>query len=140
MRAETYLKQIEESECRIENKIAEIQRLEALADNISPHLAEVKVSSTPNPFRAQEVWSRLIDARDELFDEVNELLDLKLEITRTLEMLPAEEYDVLFNIYVLLKPVQQVADDKHYTRQAIYYTRDRGLEELQKILNSREKF
>lgn len=140
MRAETYLKQIEESECRIENKIAEIQRLEALADNISPHLAEVKVSSTPNPFRAQEVWSRLIDARDELFDEVNELLDLKLEITRTLEMLPAEEYDVLFNIYVLLKPVQQVADDKHYTRQAIYYTRDRGLEELQKILDNREKF
>ena len=140
MRAETYLKQIEESECRIENKIAEIQRLEALADNISPHLAEVKVSSTPNPFRAQEVWSRLIDARDELFDEVNELLDLKLEITRTLEMLPAEEYDVLFNIYVLIKPVQQVADDKHYTRQAIYYTRDRGLEELQKILDNREKF
>ena len=140
MRAETYLKQIEESECRIENKIAEIQRLEALADNISPHLSEVKVSSTPNPFRAQEVWSRLIDARDELIDEVNELLDLKAEITRTLEMLPAEEYDVLFNIYVLLKPVQQVADDKHYTRQAIYYTRDRGLEELQKILNSREKF
>ena len=140
MRAETYLKQIEESECRIGNKIAEIQRLEALADNISPHLAEVKVSSTPNPFRAQEVWSRLIDARDELFDEVNELLDLKLEITRTLEMLPAEEYDVLFNIYVLLKPVQQVADDKHYTRQAIYYTRDRGLEELQKILDNREKF
>lgn len=137
MRAETYLKQIEESEFRIENKIAEIQRLEALADNISPHLAEVKVSSTPNPFRAQEVWSRLIDARDELFDEVNELLDLKAEITRTLEMLPAEEYDVLFNIYVLCKPVQRVADEMRYTRQAIYYIRDRGLEELQKILNSR---
>lgn len=140
MRAEAYLKQIEENECRIENKISEIQRLEALADNISPHLAEVKVSSTPNPQRAQEVWSRLIDARDELFEEVDRLLDLKLEITRTLEKLPAEDYDVLFNIYVLLKPVQRVADEKHYTRQAIYYIRDRGLEELQKILDSEEKF
>lgn len=140
MRAETYLKQIEESECRIENKTAEIQRLEALADDISPHLSEVKVSSTPNPHRAQEVWTRLIDARDELIDEVNELLDIKREITQTLEMLPAEAYDVLFNIYVLLKPVQRVADEKLYTRQAIYYIRDRGLEELQKILDSREKF
>lgn len=140
MRAETYLKQIEESECRIENKIAEIQRLEALAGDISPHLAEIKVSSTPNPHRAQEVWSRLIDARDELFDEVDGLLDLKLEITRMLERLPVEDYDVLFNIYVLLKPVQRVADEKRYTRQAIYYIRDRGLEELQKILDSGEKF
>lgn len=111
MRAETYLRQIEESECRIENKIAEIQRLEALADDISPHLSEVKVSSTPDPHRAQEVWIRLIDARDELMDEVNELLDLKREITQTLEKLPAENYDVLFNIYVLKKPVQRVADE-----------------------------
>jgi DNA-directed RNA polymerase specialized sigma24 family protein len=137
MRAETYLRQIEESECRIENKIAEIQRLEALADDISPHLSEVKVSSTPDPHRAQEVWIRLIDARDELMDEVNELLDLKREITQTLEKLPAENYDVLFNIYVLKKPVQRVADEMRYTRQAIYYIRDRGLEELQKILDFR---
>ena len=140
MRAETYLKQIEESECRIDNKIAEIQRLEALAEDISPHLAEVKVSSTPNPHRAQEVWTRLIDARDELFDEVNELLDLRMEVTRTLQKLPPEDYNILFNLYVLQKPVQRVADEKHYTRQAIYYIRDRGLEELQKILDSREKF
>lgn len=140
MRAGAYLKQIEDCECKIKNTVEEIQRLEALANNISPHLAEVKVSSTPNPQRAQEVWSRLIDARDELFDEVDELLDLKLEIMRTLKMLPAEDYDVLYNIYVLLKPVQRVANELRYTRQAIYYIRDRGLEELQKILDSREKF
>lgn len=140
MRAETYLKQIEENECRIDNKISEIQRLEALAEDISPHLAEVKVSSTPNPHRAQEVWDRLIDARDELFEEVNDLLDLKIEVRRMLEKLPPEYYDVLFNLYVLQKPVQRVADERHYTRQAIYYTRDRGLEELQKILDSEQKF
>lgn len=140
MRAEAYLKQIEECECRIENKTAEIQRLETLANDISPHLSKVKVSSTPNPHKAQEVWARLIDARDELFDEVDRLICIKADVLRTLELLPAEYYDILFNLYVLLKSIQKVADEKHYTRQAIYYTRDRGLEELQKILDFREKF
>lgn len=140
MEAETYLKQIEECQYRIENKTEEIQRLEALANDISPHLSKIKVQSTPNPQKAQEVWVRLIDARDELFEEVDELIDLKTEVTKTLELLPAEQYDVLFNLYVLLKSVQRIADEKHYTRQAIYYIKDQGIEKLQKILDSRQKF
>jgi hypothetical protein len=137
MEAETYLKQIEECQYRIENKTEEIQRLEALANDISPHLSKIKVQSTPNPHKAQEVWVRLIDARDELFEEVDRLIDLKTEVTKTLELLPAEQYDVLFNLYVLLKSVQRIADEKHYTRQAIYYIKDQGIEKLQKILDSR---
>ena len=140
MRADIYLKQIEECECRIDNKTAEIQRLESLANDISPHLSKVKVQSTPNPHKAQEVWARLIDARDELFEEVDRLICVKADIMRTLELLPAEQYDVLYNLYVLMKSVQRIADEKHYSRQAIYYIKDRGIEELQKILDSRQKF
>ena len=140
MEAETYLEQIKECKYRIENKTEEIQRLEALANDISPHLSKIKVQSTPNPQKAQEVWVRLMDAKDELMDEVDELIDLKTEVTRTLELLPAEQYDVLFNLYVLLKSVQRIADEKHYTRQAIYYIKDQGIEKLQKILDSRQKF
>lgn len=140
MRAEAYLEQVKEYETRIENTVAEIQRLEALVNNISPHLSKIKVQSTPNPLRAQAVLARLMDTKNTLVDEVDELITSKAEIIATLKQLSAEHYDVLYQLYVLRKPVQTVADKKHYTRQAIYYTRDRGLEELQKILDSREKF
>jgi hypothetical protein len=137
MKALDYLEQVDACEIRIENKISEIQRLEALATNISSHLSEVKVSSTPNPLRIQELWSRLIDARTELMDEVDKLITLKTEVVKTLEMLPLLEYDVLYKIYLSHYSVQKVADMKNYTRQAIYDIKDRGIEKLQKILDSR---
>ena len=136
MRAERYLEQIELNECRIANKIAEIQRLEALAIDISPHLSEIKVSSTPNPHRAQEVWDRLIDARNELFEEVESLLVLKREIVHKLEQLPHQEYDVLYKLYVLMQSSQNIADEEHYSRQSIYRYKRSGLEKLQKMLDA----
>ena len=139
MKAELYLIQIRMSERKIENKIAEIQRLETMADNISPHLSEVKVSSTPDPHRAQEVWSRLVDAQDELINEVDALTDLKKEVTRTLEKLPPSEYDVLHRIYVRGQSVQKVADETHYSRPTVYKIKSRGIEMLQKILDSDER-
>lgn len=137
MRAIDYLEQIDAYESKIENKIAEIQRLEALATNISPHLSDAKVSSTLNPHRIQDVWVRLMEARSELLDEVDELVALRTEIIKTLELLPRAEYNVLYKIYISHYTVQQVADKNNYTRQAIYDIKDRGLEKLQKILDSR---
>ena len=119
----------------IEDKMDEIQRLEALADNISPHLSEVKVQSTPNPHRAQEVWARLADLQSELLSEIDDLVDLKKEVKKTLEKLPPREYDVLHRIYVLRQPVNLVAYKTHYSRPTIYKIKDRGLEMLQKILD-----
>ena len=136
MKAEKYLEQIEYAECRISNKISEIQRLETMAVNISPHLSEIKVSSTPNPHRAQEVWDRLIDARNELFEEVESLLVLKREIVHKLEQLPHQEYDVLYKLYVLMQSSQNIADEEHYSRQSIYRYKRSGLEKLQKMLDA----
>ena len=135
MKAEKYLEQIEQNECRITNKLSEIQRLETMAIDISPHLSEIKVSSTPNPHRAQEVWDRLIDARNELFEEVESLMDLKREIIKRLEQLPPQEYDVLYRIYVLMESSQHIADDEHYSRQSIYRYKRSGLAKLQKMLD-----
>ena len=137
MKAEDFLEQVDACESRIENKITDIQRLEALATNISSHLSEVKVSSTPNPQRMQEVWTRLIEAQAELMDEVDRLIALKIEFVNILEKLPRIEYDVLYKIYISHYSVQQVAEMKNYTRQGIYDIKDRALEKLQKILDSR---
>lgn len=137
MKAIDYLEQIDAYESKIENKISEVQRLEALATNISPHLSDAKVSSTLNPHRLQDVWVRLMEARSELLDEVDELVALRTEIVKTLELLPHAEYNVLYKIYISRYTVQQVADKNNYTRQAIYDIRDRGLKKLQKILDSR---
>ena len=136
MKAEETLLQISDLECKIENRLEEIKRLETMTENISPNLSQVSVTSTHDPHRLQGIITRLVAEIDELTSEVDEMIKLKKELTEILETLQTEHYDILFNLYVLRKPVQQIADEKHYTRQAIYYTRDRGLEELQKILNS----
>ena len=136
MTAEEYLGQIEYCECRISNIISEIQRLETMAVNISPHLSEIKVSSTPNPHRAQEVWDRLIDARSELFEEVENLIAIKREIVQMLEQLPHQEYYVLYRIYVLMESAQAIADGEHYSRQSIYRYKRSGLAKLQKMLDA----
>ena len=139
MRAEFFLERIEECESRIDNKIDEIRRLEALAEDITSHLSEVKTSASPNPFRAQDVWVKLMQVRDELFDEVDDLIDTKAEVIKQIEKLPPLEYDVLYKIYVSLHTVQEVADAKNYTREGIYCIKRRAIEKLQKILDSDER-
>ena len=139
MKAEHYLLQITEAEQKIEDNIAEIQRLESMANNISPHLSEVKVKSTPNPHRAQEVWARLIDLQNELLDEIDALTDLQKEVKQTLRKLPPSEYDVLHRIYVLKQSIQLIATKTHYSRPTIYRIKQRGLEMLQKILDDGER-
>ena len=136
MNADLYLRQLEYFELRVENKIAEIQQLESLVMDISPHLTDTKVKSSSDPQRAQEVLVKLIDAKDELSNEVDKLIDLETEIKRNLEKLPPLEYDILGRLYIRHQSVQQVADQKNYTRQAIYKIKKKGLENLQKIINS----
>lgn len=135
MKAELYLLQIIASEQKIEDKMDEIKRLEALADNISPHLSEVKVKSTPNPHRAQEVWARIADMQSELLSDIDDLIDLKKEVKKTLEKLPPSEYDVLYRFYVIRQSIQLIASKTHYSRPTIYKIKQRGLEMLQKILD-----
>ena len=139
MNAENYLLQIRASEQIIEDIVSEIQRLEALADNISPHLSEVKVKSTPNPHRAQEVWAKIVDLQNTMLDEIESLTDLKMEVRQTLKKLPPSEYDVLYRIYVLGQSVQLVASKTNYSRPTVYKIRDRGIAMLQKILDEGER-
>jgi DNA-directed RNA polymerase specialized sigma24 family protein len=135
LNAEIYLLQIIASEQKIEDKMDEIKRLEALADNISPHLSEVKVKSTPNPHRAQEVWARIADMQNELLSDIDDLIDLKKEVKKTLEKLPPSEYDVLYRFYVIRQSIQLIATKTHYSRQTIYRIKQRGVEMIQKILD-----
>lgn len=136
MTADLYLRQLELNRLRVESKVAEIQRLEMLALDISPHLTDIKVQASSNPQRAQEVWVRLVDAKDELLREIDNLIDLEMEINRNLEKLPPTEYEVLSKLYVQHFSVQEVADQMNYHRQSIYEIKKKGLEKLQKIIDS----
>lgn len=140
MTAEKYLEQIATCKTRIKNKADEIQQLQDIAENISPHLSDMRVQSTPDPHRAQEVWSKLADARLELIREVLELLTLKESVIHNLEKVGGREYDVLHGIYVLGLSVQKIADRMHYDRRTIYNIKDAGLAKLQKIIDSEETF
>jgi DNA-directed RNA polymerase specialized sigma24 family protein len=139
LKAEEYLLQIGDAERKIENKIAELQRIEAMAENISPKISEVSVTSTHNPHRLQDVWTRLVCSQNELLDDIVSLTDLKAEVTRTLEKLPREEYDVLYRIYILGQSVEHIAIEMHYSRPTIYKYKDKGLTDLQKILDEHER-
>lgn len=138
MTAEKYLEQIATCKTRIKNKADEVEELQALSTNISPHLSDMHVQSTPDPHRAQEVWVKLAEARLELIREVLELLMLKESIIHTLEKVGGREYDVLYGLYVLGLPPQKVADRTFYSRRTIYHIKDAGLAKLQKIIDSDE--
>lgn len=135
MTAERYLQQIAICKVRIKNKVDEIQQLQDISENISPHISDMRVQSTPDPHRAQEVWSRLADAKLELIREVLELLILKESVIHNLEKLDGREYDVLHGIYVLGLSVQKVADRLYYCRKTVYNIKDSGLAKLQKIID-----
>lgn len=81
---------------------------------------------------------------DELFDEQEpfsgddpmETIDLKIFITNLLtQNLTAKEKIILYKFFIEDKPIRQIAEEEHISRQAVNQTKKVALEKLQRNIS-----
>ena len=139
MRARAYLGKLNKLESLIENKRAEIERWEAVALDCSVHMDGERVPSSGNKQKMANAVDTYLDLRLGLDEAIRAAELERQEIIHTIEQLPANQYNVLFQIYVRGLQLKQVEMDMGRSHTWVCTTHRKALVSLQKIMDQKEK-
>lgn len=131
-----WLGQVKKLDELITAKLAERDRLEALATNISarpidgmPHSNTGTVSQS-----MQNAVINLVMLAREIDKLVDQYIDCKNHIVSVLETLPEKEYGVLHRHYIRYMTWEQVAEDMGYSTMQIWRIKKQGLKMLEGVI------
>lgn len=137
MRATRYLMQVRRLDARINNKLAEKQRIMDLVTGVSPSLSGMP-RPTGNHDKIGDAVARLTEVEDEINRTIDRLIDVRAEVVSLLETLPTDEYNVLHQYYVQGLTVEVIAEGMARTERQVYRIKARALKRVQTILDTRE--
>lgn len=139
MEATEYLQQIEKCSRLIENKKFEIMDMKNSASLPAGFSSDTKVQTARRADRAENIILGYIEKETELQEDIEYLWKLRQEIIKTIEQLPANEYGVLYCLYVECKDLKAAADQFDKTYNWAAYTKKKALASLQQILDERKR-
>ena len=135
-----FLGQIAVVEKRLITAKKRVERYKADMDYVN-RLSQIgKVSQTPDVTRNESMVIKYMEAVDRvtaLIQEKNAIIDRVEE--KLILMQTPNGPEMLRGVYIEYKPVAEVANELHYSRQGAYKLRDRALRELDRILAAEEQ-
>ena len=132
MKTETYLELVKKLNVLIENKELEKQEIFTLATKVTqendgmPHAPGVSD-------KVGNMSVKLVMKEYEIYHVIDVYVDLKYEIINQIELLPADEYDVLYQYYVLDKTLFEIADGRYQSVDWIKKLKWRGVSKIKVI-------
>lgn len=137
MKAKEYLKEIARIEKLIENKQLDKQRWKDIALNITPGYDGERVQSSGNMKKMETAVVNSVDLEREIEADILRLYRKRQEIIGVLEMLPLQDYELLYSIYVQGKSFVEVAEEKGCTYSNITTNHGTALKKVQKIIDKK---
>ena len=111
-----YLRQIENYDNRIKNKLIEEEQLSSLSTSVSAIPVGEKVQTSVKRDPMGDMVAKIFDLREEISKMISEFLQKKQEIVRTIEQVEDPLlYDILFKHYVEYKSLVRIADEMGYS-------------------------
>ena len=99
MNAKQYLEQVKKIDKIIFNKQSEIEQWKTIAESITVPIIE-RVQTSGNPQKMAEAVHRIVEIQNDISECINRYSSIKMDIIKTIEILPAEEYDLLHKVYI----------------------------------------
>ena len=132
MNIQEWLEQVKKFDQLIDAKIAERERLLALATNGTakppdgmPHGGGLPSSKVEN------ITIKLLELVDETNALIDKYVDLKREVCQVLEKLPANEYAVIHRFYIQRKKMVNIAKELGYSECRCWQIKRKALETLE---------
>lgn len=140
MEAKNYLKQARNARVKVKNKIIEARQWRDIALSITSYMDGDRVQSSSPKDKMANAVEECQMAEGQVLERVKELRSVMEDVTGTIECLDnATEYDVLHQIYIQSKSLQDVADDYENDYTWATTTHGRALKSVQAILDEKEK-
>lgn len=140
MEVRTYLAQIRKCGAMIQNRRDTIQQLHDEALRITPAPIDgMKVNKTSSPDRQESLICDYLRMEQELEDEVRHYHALRRDAIQLFEQLPLAQYDILYQVNILGRTLQDVAINAERSYSWATTTQNRAFKALQKLLDEREQ-
>lgn len=134
-KAKTYLSQAYRIDCRINSKIEQIGSLRDLATKATSTLSDMPRSASPNLNRMEDIILKIITLEQEINADIDELVDLKHDITHLIKRVQNPEYQTVLELrYLCFKPWEQIAVDMSYSIHHLYKLHNQALDVCDRLL------
>ena len=132
--ARWYLNQARIMSAKAKAKQEEIEKIESLL--LQGVSFEEKLGSGNNLNKNEHIIFRLIELKDQLNWQLEELIEKQVEIMGMIDRLSsAEEISILHKRYLQSKKFVVIADEMNYSERQVYRVHDQAVADIQKLLN-----
>ena len=140
MEVKAYLERLRKCEAMIQNKYESIQQLrdEALRITTIP-LDGMRVKSTSVVDRRESLICDYLRMEKQLEQEVKNCYAIRREAIMLFEQLPTAQYNILYQVNILGRSLQEVANDADRSYSWVTTVQNRALKTLQKLLDDQKK-
>lgn len=132
-KAKKFLGQIDDLDCKITNKLAEIEQWKSIALGTTVQLSE-RVQTSGSKEKMADAVNRYLEIEKEINKYIDELVDKRMEVIKVIEQLKTKHYDILHKVYIQKLDYTKIADiyDKSYSNVTSLH--GRALVELEKLI------
>lgn len=142
MKAKDYLKQLQQLDSLIENKLVERERWNAIATSVTQQLSSDRVQTSGNPQKMENAILNLIEAENEVDAVIASCVKTRREIIDTIDKLCKTNqtyYEVIHEIYVQNLTLSDVAEKRGQSRSWADQNHGRALNIVQRIIDERDR-
>ena len=148
--AKKYLQQVNKLNKLIENKMIEKEQWKSIATSTTAggnatvkingeQVALERVQSSGNPQKMADAVCKYVEIEKVIDECIDRYINMKAEVIRMIEQLPAVEYDILHKIYIQGKTLEDVADIYGKSYSWITTAHGRAIKGVQDMLDRREQ-
>ena len=131
MKIKEYLGQAYRIDHRINSKLDQISALHDLATKASSTVNDMPGSPNRNIHKTEDVIVKIIALEEEVNQDIDELVDLKTDITHLIKTLESHEYQIILeHRYLCFKTWEQISVDMGYSIQHTFRLHDKALKAL----------
>lgn len=134
LKAKDFLKQIRKIEAMIGDKVDEVEKWKSIAMSITTKTNGERVQSSGSKEKMADAVGSYVDIENEMIAQVAELQKKKLEILSVIDKLEITEYELLREVYVNGKTLEEYAEDIGKTERWAYTVHGIALKNVQKII------
>ena len=139
MKAKEYLCQAKTLDQRINIKLDRVTRLRAMAQKVTAAMDSEPVSHTRNVTSMEDTILRLMDEEESLNAAIDQLVDLKREISGVLEQIHDPDCQLLLEMrYLCYRSWEEISEVMNMHIRTVYKVHGRALMKVDAILNSPE--
>ena len=140
MTAKEYLGQAYRLDQRIQSKKNQIILLENMAANCTSAITGMPRSPSPSVSPMADAVGKLVDIKNELRDELAQLLNLKISLLEIIRSVQNLEYQlILEKRYLCYQPWETIADDLSYSVSWVLKLHGKSLRAVDTIMARKEK-